>query len=166
MREYQENWYHAGPGTHLHAVSALSTVELVADHDRPDVILLDVSAVTDSDLLAACLEAGATAIVARRDAFDRLVALLEVVPSRGHEADDGALAALSTREAEVLKALMDGKSADEMAAEQFVSITTVRTHIRSILRKLGVRSQLAAVALAHRARWSVPAERPRIFYVM
>ena len=96
----------------------------------------------------------------------RVHLIRDEVRGRGHEADDGALAALSTREAEVLKALMDGKSADEMPAEQFVSITTVRTHIRSILRKLGVRSQLAAVALAHRARWSVPAERPRIFYVM
>src|SRR5205814_8599783 len=118
------------------------------------------------DLVAACLAPGATAIVATRATFDRLVALRDVVPSRDHDADGGALGSLSRREGEVLRALMDGKSADETAAEQFVSITTVRTHIRSILRKLGVRSQLAAVALAHRARWSVPAERPRIFYVM
>jgi len=37
----------------------------------------------------------------------------------------------------VLGALMGGKPADEIATEQFVSVATVRTHIRSVLRKLG-----------------------------
>ena len=33
-------------------------------------------------------------------------------------------------------------------------MSTVRTHIRSLLRKIGVSSQLAVVAAAHRAGWS------------
>jgi DNA-binding CsgD family transcriptional regulator len=37
-----------------------------------------------------------------------------------------------------------------------VSITTVRTQIASVLRKLGVGSQLAAVALARRVNWVPP----------
>jgi DNA-binding NarL/FixJ family response regulator len=36
-----------------------------------------------------------------------------------------------------------------MAEELVVSLTTVRSHIKSVLRKLGVRSQLAAVAAAN-----------------
>jgi len=60
---------------------------------------------------------------------------------------------LTGRERVVLGALMDGASAGEIAKASFVSMATVRSQIRSILEKLGVHSQVAAVALAHRSRW-------------
>ena len=63
---------------------------------------------------------------------------------------DAKLRSLSPRETEVLDALFEGTSAETIASEQFVSLGTVRSHIRSILRKLGVQSQLAAVAAARR----------------
>jgi len=44
--------------------------------------------------------------------------------------------------------MMEGRTASEIATTLVVSLTTVRSHIRSILRKLNVNSQLAAVALA------------------
>lgn len=60
---------------------------------------------------------------------------------------------LTEREALVLAALIDGLSADEIARENVVALNTVRSQIRAVLNKLGVRSQLAAVAAAstHRA---------------
>ena len=61
---------------------------------------------------------------------------------------------LTTREAEVLQRLMRGLTAEEIATETFVSIATVRSHIRAILQKLGVNSQLAAVAAATKAGWN------------
>jgi two-component system nitrate/nitrite response regulator NarL len=64
---------------------------------------------------------------------------------------------LTVREHEVLLALTLGHSAEEIAEAHYVSITTVRSHIRSILTKLGVNSQLAAVALAVRAGWTARA---------
>ena len=42
-----------------------------------------------------------------------------------------------------------------------MALTTVRSQIRSILRKLGVRSQLAAVAQANRAGWRPRSGRAR-----
>ncbi|MDP8927430.1 MAG: response regulator transcription factor [Actinomycetota bacterium] len=65
---------------------------------------------------------------------------------------------LTPREGRVLGHLMEGHSADEIAAYEFVSLATVRTQIRAILRKLDVNSQLAAVARTRRAGWSPPAE--------
>jgi DNA-binding NarL/FixJ family response regulator len=44
-------------------------------------------------------------------------------------------------------------SAEEIAEAQFVALTTVRSQIRAVLQKLGVRSQLAAVAYANRVGW-------------
>ena len=39
-----------------------------------------------------------------------------------------------------------------------VSEATLRTQVKSILAKLGVSSQLAAVAIAHQAEWQAPAQ--------
>jgi DNA-binding NarL/FixJ family response regulator len=61
---------------------------------------------------------------------------------------------LTPREQAVLAALMEGKHAKQIAAESFVSLGTVRAQIKSILLKLGVSSQLSAVALARQAGWS------------
>ena len=58
---------------------------------------------------------------------------------------------LTEREQVVLAELMEGHCADEIANAAFVSISTVRSQIKAILQKLGVNSQLAAVALARRA---------------
>ena len=56
---------------------------------------------------------------------------------------------LTSSERRVLYFLTVGRSAQEIADELVVSLATVRSHIRSVLRKLGVRSQLAAVAVAN-----------------
>ena len=48
---------------------------------------------------------------------------------------------LTPREAAVLELLQGGRSNGEIAAELHVGVETVRTHARSIYRKLGVRSR-------------------------
>jgi PAS domain S-box-containing protein len=55
---------------------------------------------------------------------------------------------LTPRQREVLELLGDGKDAREIAAALGVTVATVRTHIRHILRALGVHTQLAAVVRA------------------
>lgn len=69
-------------------------------------------------------------------------------------AEDDALrermADLSPREREILELLAQGSRVGDIVADLGVAETTVRSHIRSIRRKLGVGSQLAAVAAVHR----------------
>jgi two-component system nitrate/nitrite response regulator NarL len=129
---------------------------------------------TDRAAWGACIEAGAAALVEKRVSFDDLVERLRRII-----AGDAAMAAferielldelherrrdehsrleqftrLTTREAEVLQWLIQGESADEIAAQTYVSVATVRSHIRAILQMLGVNSQLAAVAAATKAGW-------------
>jgi LuxR family maltose regulon positive regulatory protein len=55
---------------------------------------------------------------------------------------------LSSREMEVLRYLAEMLSTAEIAATMFISVNTVRTHIRSILRKLGVGRRNQAVRRA------------------
>ena len=61
-----------------------------------------------------------------------------------------ALITLTESERRVLFFLTEGWSAQDIAEQRVISIATARSHIRSVLRKLGVRSQLAAVAIANR----------------
>lgn len=129
---------------------------------------------TDRVRHAEAVEAGAIGVLSKSTSFDDLVGsirtaarggeimsptartelLAELRRHRSSEADRLAIfERLTAREREVLAGLMEGWSADELASKAFVSLATVRSQIRSILLKLGVNSQLAAVALARERGW-------------
>ncbi|MEJ2862350.1 helix-turn-helix transcriptional regulator [Actinomycetospora flava] len=60
----------------------------------------------------------------------------------------GRLSALTEREVDVLRALVDGLSARDVADHLDVAVNTVRTHTHRIFRKLGVHGRLEAVRIA------------------
>lgn len=62
---------------------------------------------------------------------------------------------LTHRETEVLRALMSGREVREIARVHVVAEATVRSQVKSVLAKLEVRSQIAAVADARRIGWEV-----------
>jgi PAS domain S-box-containing protein len=60
---------------------------------------------------------------------------------------------LTPRQAEILHLLQQGASTKQIARELHLSTETVRNHVRLLLRALGVRSRLEAVAVAHQGAW-------------
>ena len=68
---------------------------------------------------------------------DRRRELAALVPDRDH---------LTPRQLEILKMLASGSTTAGIANELFLSVETVRWHIKSILRKLGVNSRAEAIA--------------------
>jgi DNA-binding NarL/FixJ family response regulator len=155
-------------------------VELVRAVARMGTKVLSVTDGSDRMRVAACIEAGANGAVSTLDPVDRLLATIRetvagrrVMPATAeqdllgelqtHRRDRAAQLArfntLSTRESEVLQELMSGKSAADIAQECYVSIATIRSQIKAILRKLEVNSQLAAVALAYQVGWSRASSR-------
>ncbi len=137
-------------------------------------LVVMLTGMEDPVLLGRCLAAGASGIVQKAQPLDDLVRAV-VDLTNGHAivrpADRDAMVAasrdaaaaeasrnalfetLTSRERQVLAGLIRGKSAEQIANEEYVSLATVRSHIRSILAKLVVKSQLAAVALAREAGW-------------
>jgi DNA-binding NarL/FixJ family response regulator len=92
-------------------------------------------------------EAALSGAVARR--------LLEQVRSsggRGSGVPDSIAAVLSARELEVLLLLDEHLATDEIAKRLFISEHTVRSHVKSLLRKLGVSSRREALEVLAAAR--------------
>lgn len=136
--------------------------------------VLIVTATRNVETRARAIEAGAVGIVAKNGPFAELVQSVvsaahgtEVLTPRARlglldaarrqrEARLAALAPferLTDREAEVLRAVAQGMTVAAIARTSVVSEATVRSQVRAILTKLGVRSQLEAVVAAQRARW-------------
>ncbi len=157
------------------------SIPLITPLEQLGAQVLMVTGVTNRVRLAECLEAGATGLIDKATPFDQLVeAVREVAelgslvpPAQRHEllgelrrqrAADRArqepFERLTAREQHVLAGLTEGKSAEKIAEDSFVSLATVRSQIRAILLKLDVNSQLAAVALAQRNKW-VPPDQDR-----
>lgn len=76
----------------------------------------------------------------------------------GGEPEQAELPALSDREQDVLRLLAKGHSNREIAGDLYVSSETVKTHVGSILLKLGVRDRTQAVIAAYESGFVVPGE--------
>lgn len=66
-------------------------------------------------------------------------------------ADDSRLDVLTPREREILVAIGEGLTNDELAARFFLSISTVKTHISRLLQKLDARDRVQLVIIAYEA---------------
>lgn len=137
--------------------------------------VLVVTGTTDEMRIAETLEAGAVGYVHKSRPFDELLgAVVEVANGRSplHTSQRTELLLdlrrhrleraeelegfmrLTPREQAVLARLMEGGSAESIAKDEYITVATVRSHIRGILGKLGVNTQIGAVAAARRAGWS------------
>ncbi len=88
---------------------------------------------------------GLEAAIAKRAATDERLA--RVLPRiLGDPTDE--LPALTRRERTIWWYLGEGLNLNQIAAAEFVSPNTVKTHVRSLYRKLGVNTRQAAVELA------------------
>jgi DNA-binding NarL/FixJ family response regulator len=133
------------------------------DFDAASAILRARRALPDAGIVVICppgarrawsryLEAGADGIVSTDDAVRTLGPVLRCVRV-GHIAVPGAARlvlsppALSYREKEVLELAAHGLTNSQIAGRLFLAESTVKTHLSSAFRRLGVSSRREAAAL-------------------
>ncbi len=147
---------------------------MVADMVSLGSSVIVLTASEDLHSVAEAIREGASTFVHKSEPFDRLVQVIRDVAAgqgmpathrdelvkelRRHDRQQHPLLErfrnLSAREQSVLEHLVVGRAPVEIAKTQFVAVSTVRSQQKAIYRKLGVNSQLAAVALARRAGWT------------
>lgn len=120
---------------------------------EPEALMQAVHAIAGGQAL---LSPEVTLRIIRRGTASSLAAPAPAVAAAARlqigEREQRVLDALTGRELEVLVKLAGGLSNAEIAATLFVSETTVKTHLSSILAKTGLRSRVQAVVFAYRAR--------------
>jgi DNA-binding NarL/FixJ family response regulator len=151
----------------LDGISA--TRELLAAF--PDVRVVILTTFEQDDYIFGALNAGASGFLLKRTAPEALIAAVHTiaagdsllspsVTSRVIErmatrsapdiASDAQLDELTAREREVLELLAEGRSNGEIAARLVIEESTVKTHVKRVLTKIGARDRVQAVILAHR----------------
>jgi DNA-binding NarL/FixJ family response regulator len=122
---------------------------LRAEAGEMPIVFVSGSRTESYDRVAGLL-VGADDYIVKPYAPDELLARVRQLVRRSQPTIPSVTARLTKREREVLLLLADGLRQDDIAERLFISRKTVGTHVANILRKLGVRSQTQAVAVAYR----------------
>jgi DNA-binding NarL/FixJ family response regulator len=76
-----------------------------------------------------------------------------------HRSNEVELRRLTERETEILQLLATGKSNSELANHLFVGEGTIKTHVSSVLTKLGLRDRMQAVIFAYESGLIEPGQQ-------
>ena len=153
--------YHLPDGTAYQAVERIRS-------KSPDAAIVIISADEGDEPLLAAMNVGASGFLIKSATGEEIIRVIRaaaagktVMPAgimaralalyresaRQHEGR-GLLESLTPRERQILAMMTRGADNRTVAERLQISYATVRTHVRSILAKLGARSQLEAVAKA------------------
>jgi DNA-binding NarL/FixJ family response regulator len=139
----------------LSAVRAGASGFLLKDTD-PDLLVSAVRAVHRGDSLVD--PASTRVLLERCMELERQVGATEPALPQPDARWVGLLGQLSEREREILVWMARGLSNRDLATKLFVSETTVKTHVSSVLSKLGLSSRVQAVVVAYEAGVVRPGE--------
>ncbi len=131
---------------------------------HPNAHILALTSFKEEDLVQNALKAGAIGYLLKSIPADELANAIRAAkmgkPTLAPEATEALIHAathayepapgdeLTPREKEVLNLMKDGLNNNEIAEKLFVSVSTVKFHVSSILSKLGVGNRTEAVAMA------------------
>jgi DNA-binding NarL/FixJ family response regulator len=157
-----------------------ATRELLAAF--PEVRVVILTTFEQDDYIFGALSAGASGFLLKRTTPEELIAAVHTIaagdsllsPSvtsrviertarqpRPDAANDARLEELTPREREVLELVARGLSNGEIAATLVIEESTVKTHVKRILSKLGVRDRVQAVIFAYESGLTPPGSDAR-----
>jgi DNA-binding NarL/FixJ family response regulator len=127
---------------------------------RPDLGVILYTGDSDAELLYEGLDSGARGYALKAGSMDELQSAIEKVASGGSYVDPrldrillspratARVPQLSPREREIMHLMAEGRTAEAIGDEISVSVETVRTHVRNVIRKLQARNRVHAIAMA------------------
>ena len=145
---------------HANGLSAIARIH----KESPDTKVVMLSGSINRSLVADAIAQGAQGFVGKDKPVGAILDALEMAyqgylavdplvlqdvlrPQAQNDDPLGKLKFLTEREWEALRCILDGLSTDQIADQLGVRPSTARTHVQSMLTKLGVHSRLQAVAL-------------------
>ena len=132
--------------------------------ERPDLKIIVLTSHEDEKIILAALKAGAVGFLSKDTELDDLLFTIEAA-NRGivtfpqvvvrkwalnvsAPVEGSSLSGLTERERKVLELVCQGQSNQEIASHLSVGLSTVRTHVSNILRKMAVPSRSKAILVA------------------
>lgn len=127
---------------------------------RPGLGVILYTGDADAELLYSGLDSGARGYALKAGSMQELVSAIEQIVAGGSYVDPrldrillspratAQLPQLSPREREIMHLMAEGQTAESIGGQLGVSVETVRTHVRNVIRKLQARNRVHAIALA------------------
>jgi two-component system nitrate/nitrite response regulator NarL len=148
----------------LPQLEGLDVVRAIRREEIPTSVVM-LSADSSRELVYDAVQLGAAAFLTKASTLDQICDAIVAV-ARGEtvlapevqsglarelrDRDRPAASLLSERESQVLSLIAEGLSNPEIGERLFISSSTVKTYVKSVLDKLGVNHRAAAVAEAMR----------------
>lgn len=138
---------------------------------NPSIKVIMLTSFDDDDKVFSAIRQGADAYIIKTDMDHRLLTCLQDVEAGGSYMSPGVARKamqfmlqhavpepdagnpLSTREIEILKLVISGETAADIAGQLFISATTVKTHIYNVYKKLQVTNKMEAANLVRSKGW-------------
>jgi DNA-binding NarL/FixJ family response regulator len=122
-------------------------LEGVSPDELPRVVAL--TTIQRDEAVYGALKAGAYAFLTKDATPDEVLGTIRAAYAGEPVSSADAAAPLSPREREMALLVARGLSNTEIAAEAFLSEATVKSHVRAVLQKLGLRSRVQIVVFAY-----------------
>ncbi len=154
------------------AVNGIEATILVKEY-FPEINILILTVFEDRDKLFNALQAGASGYLLKKSKITEIIEAIHEIHKGGSpmtpviarkvleffthpKSIKNSVDNLSDREMDILKCLVNGDSYKMIAANCFISMGTVRSHINNIYKKLQVNSKSEAVVKALRDKIVIP----------
>ncbi len=143
----------------LPGISGLDAIPLILEK-IPDINIVMLTTYEEEDVILKALCAGACSYISKKASLEEIVDALRIVakggsymsPSIAREIVNHLMGGrvskatiLTDRQKEILEKLVDGKSYHTIASELFISVETVRTHIKKLYKVLHVNNKTEAI---------------------
>ena len=143
----------------LPGISGLEAIPLILEK-MPELNIVMLTTYEEEDVIVKALCFGACSYISKKASLEEIVEALRIVaaggsymsPSIAREIVNHLMGGriskatiLTDRQREILEKLVDGKSYQTIAAELYVSIETVRSHVKKMYKVLHVNNKTEAI---------------------